>query len=112
MKTWEIIISGRVQGVGYRFFTLRTADRLGLNGTVRNLPSGQVEVRINCEQGTLSILLDELKLGPGLASVTDVFVNELPELTEYENFRITNTSISFYSILLYFLFFASSVFLL
>ena len=89
MKTWEIIISGRVQGVGYRFFTLRTADRLGLKGTVRNLPSGQVEVRTNCEQGTLLNLLDELKRGPGLASVTDVFVNELPELTEYENFRIT-----------------------
>ena len=89
MKTWEIIISGRVQGVGYRFFTLRTADRLGLKGTVRNLPSGQVEVRINCEQETLLSLLDELKLGPGMASVTDVFVNELPELTEYENFRIT-----------------------
>ena len=38
-------VNGRVQGVGFRWWTRRTADRLGIAGSVRNLPDGSVEVQ-------------------------------------------------------------------
>ena len=44
MAAYRYLVSGRVQGVGYRYFVLREAERLGLAGFARNLPDGRVEV--------------------------------------------------------------------
>jgi acylphosphatase len=68
------IVSGRVQNVGYRAFVLRYARALGLDGTVRNLPSGQVEVVAEGDENSLNHLLPLLKQGPPAARVTDVSV--------------------------------------
>jgi len=70
----EIFISGDVQGVGYRFFTQRAAAELGLSGWARNLYDGRVQVEVEGPRAHVEELLVRLRVGPRLASVTDVAV--------------------------------------
>lgn len=58
------IVEGRVQGVGYRWFVQKTATKLGINGYVRNLPDGSVELEAEGDTESLDILITELKKGP------------------------------------------------
>ena len=62
-------VSGRVQGVGFRYWTLRTATGLGLRGTVRNATDGTVEVEAAGLASALDRLRDALLEGPGHAHV-------------------------------------------
>jgi acylphosphatase len=83
-----VLVSGRVQNVGYRAFVLRYARALGVSGTVRNLPSGRVEVVAEGDEQTLNRLLTLLQQGPPAARVTDVSV-QWGDATGVENaFRI------------------------
>jgi acylphosphatase len=75
MKTLHAIVSGRVQGVGFRYFVEEKALCLGLNGWVRNLRSGQVEVLATGEEEDIDRFLSALKRGPGLSKVTHVEVD-------------------------------------
>lgn len=68
----HLIVSGRVQGVGFREFTRRTALRLGIAGWVRNLPGGEVEVLARLPAGCKAAFLAELRRGPGHAEVTGI----------------------------------------
>jgi len=70
----EIFVSGDVQGVGYRFFTQRAAAELGLSGWARNLYDGRVQVEAEGPRPRIEELLARLRVGPRLASVTDVAV--------------------------------------
>ncbi len=70
----DIIVSGNVQGVGYRAFTQRTADALQVSGWVRNLPDGRVQVEVEGPRANVEELLARLRVGPRLSSVTDVAV--------------------------------------
>ena len=70
MPAYRYVVSGRVQGVGYRYFVLRQADVLGLSGYARNLADGAVEV---VAEGTEAVLADfeaRLREGPSFAEVT------------------------------------------
>lgn len=69
------IVSGRVQGVGYRNHALEAALRLNLRGMVRNLGAGQVEVVAEGARGELEQLLAALREGPPAARVTHVQVS-------------------------------------
>ena len=70
----EVIVSGDVQGVGYRAFTQRAAKDLGLSGWVRNLYDGRVQVEVEGPRAKVEELLARLRQGPSLAEVTDVSV--------------------------------------
>jgi acylphosphatase len=70
----EIVVSGQVQGVGYRFFTQRAAEELQLSGRVCNLPDGRVQVKVEGPRARVEELLARLRVGPRLSSVTDVAV--------------------------------------
>jgi len=70
----HLIISGRVQGVGFRAHTQREAERLGLNGWVRNLPDGRVELVAEGEPAPVNQLVDWCRSGPARARVADVRV--------------------------------------
>ncbi len=72
LMTCHYLVSGRVQGVGYRYFTAREARGLGLEGWVRNLPDGRVEVVARGEIGALEALLGRLWQGPPLSRVAGV----------------------------------------
>ncbi len=68
----RFFVSGRVQGVGYRFFAQRAAEEWGLHGYVRNRQDGRVEVFAMGTAEQLRQLGKELKKGPMMALVTDV----------------------------------------
>jgi acylphosphatase len=69
-------ISGRVQGVGFRWFAREEARRLGLSGWVTNLPNGDVEVAAGGEASSLDRLRRALDVGPTGAGVASVEVIE------------------------------------
>lgn len=69
-------VSGAVQGVGYRYFTQRVSERIGVTGYVKNLRDGRVEVYAVGSASQLSALRRELEHGPQGASVSEVFDEE------------------------------------
>jgi acylphosphatase len=72
MAAYRYLVTGRVQGVGYRYFVLREAERLGLAGFARNLPDGRVEVVAEGAEEVLGELEARLRDGPSFASVAAV----------------------------------------
>ena len=68
----RLMISGRVQGVGYRYWTVAEARRLGLDGWVRNLSDGRVEILALGLQERLDGLENACHAGPPAARVTSV----------------------------------------
>jgi acylphosphatase len=68
----RIHISGRVQGVGYRYFALGVAERLGIAGYAANLSDGRVEVYAIGTPTQLQTLLEELRRGPRGALVEKI----------------------------------------
>ena len=84
MKASRFLVSGVVQGVGYRIFTVRAARSLGLRGYARNLPDGRVEVVAAGEAGSLGRLRERLQTGPRGAIVngleeTETEIDAVPE---------------------------------
>ncbi len=74
MVTKRFVVSGRVQGVGFRYFVVREAEALGLAGWVRNLPDGRVEVLASGEGGPVDVLEGRLWQGPPYARIAGVEV--------------------------------------
>lgn len=72
MNRLEARVHGLVQGVGYRFFVVRHARRLGLAGFVRNLADGSVEVAAEGEMDSLKELLRLLSIGPPGSKVDSI----------------------------------------
>ncbi len=69
MQTLHVRISGRVQGVGFRWFVREEARRLGVSGWVTNLTSGDVEVKAAGERSSIDRLRQALAVGPSGARV-------------------------------------------
>lgn len=65
----HMVVSGIVQGVGFRFFTQRLAHQYGLVGYVRNLPDGRVEIEAEGAKGLLQDFLREIRRGPRFGHV-------------------------------------------
>ncbi len=70
------VISGRVQRVGFRFFTEDAASREGLNGWVQNLPDGRVEIEAEGEAEAVERFERNIRRGPPGARVSDVQVDD------------------------------------
>lgn len=71
----HLLVHGRVQGIGYRFFTQDLASRLGLAGWVRNLPDGNVEAFVEGPRQAIETFVEELKKGPPMARVESIAVD-------------------------------------
>jgi acylphosphatase len=78
MPIKRFLISGVVQGVGYRFFTRRAARNLGLAGYVRNLADGSVEAVARGNDEKLAALESVLRRGPSASRVDAVTVEDYP----------------------------------
>ncbi len=84
------VVHGQVQGVGYRYWAHHTAKRYeGINGRVRNLPDGTVEVEAECmERAPLEALLAEMHTGPSAAHVDSVDAQWRTGPGKYTGFRV------------------------
>ena len=84
----HIRVQGRVQGVGFRAFAARAAERLELIGGVRNLRDGQVELEVEGLKSEIESLLRELKSGPPMAHVARIDIEWSTATGRYSGFSI------------------------
>ncbi|MEC9412355.1 MAG: acylphosphatase [Pseudomonadota bacterium] len=87
IKQKHCLISGRVQGVSYRYSAQQQAHKLGVTGWVRNLADGQVELLIQGETQQLEDMLNWANQGPRFAEVNSIEVTEQSAdltLTDFE----------------------------
>ena len=80
-------LKGRVQKVGFRYFTLRMANELGIKGWVRNLSNGDVEVHAEGPEGEMGQFLLQIESGPSFAIVEQVDAQKVMP-GKYQGFSI------------------------
>ena len=90
MNACRFVVSGRVQGVGFRYFVSREANALGLVGWVRNLADGRVEVLVAGDDAVLHVFEGRLWTGPPHARIATV-TNEAAEAPAWAEFRVLST---------------------
>lgn len=86
------IVSGHVQGVGYRYFVVENANLLNLKGWVRNCVDGDVEVLAEGNQFDLERLVPILETGPAGSHVIDVSLEWQPAENTFTRFSIRPTA--------------------
>jgi acylphosphatase len=84
----HIIVHGRVQGVGFRYFVQHIGNRLGLVGNVRNCPDSTVEIVVEGDAKRIADLVKQVEKGPSMAWVRRVDVLDLPVQGTYGSFSI------------------------
>ena len=84
----RVLVEGRVQGVGFRWFTRRVAKELGVLGWVRNLPDGRVEACAAGDEEALHRFVERLRDGPRGGRVQKMEVRELADARELGEFEI------------------------
>jgi acylphosphatase len=84
----RLVISGRVQGVGFRWFARDAAAREGVMGWVRNLPDGRVEAYVEGDADAVDRFERAVRQGPGSARVSDVLVVPDDPSGGYKDFSI------------------------
>ena len=87
-KAKQVIVHGRVQGVGFRYFVQETGSRLGLTGDVRNRHDGTVMIRVEGDELLIEEFLNEVRRGPRMARVERVQTEEVPPSGKYKAFQI------------------------
>ena len=86
--TVNIKITGKVQGVGFRYFVLRQAQELGITGWVSNKSNGNVEALAQGDKEDLEQFIAKVKQGPSFSSVDDVILNWEDGQENYTSFEI------------------------
>jgi acylphosphatase len=84
-------VTGRVQGVGFRYYVVTEAAGLDLTGWVRNRRDGSVEVMAEGQKGKLTALVQALKRGSRSSIVNDVFTEWLDATGEFQSFSARTT---------------------
>jgi acylphosphatase len=87
-KAVRLVVSGLVQGVGFRWYVKRVADDYGVNGYVRNLDDGSVESVAEGDSSAVHGFLNEVKVGPSSAHITGVNIDWLEYEGKYKGFNI------------------------
>jgi acylphosphatase len=83
----HLLISGVVQGVGYRFFAIRKADAYGLKGFAKNLIDGSVEVVAEGDRGLIEEFIKDLRRGPISAHVSDIRIEWTTPTYKFQGFQ-------------------------
>lgn len=84
----RFIIKGKVQEVGFRYYTVRTARSLGIVGAVKNLPDGTVEAIAEGSPGAMESFRRQLERGPAYAQVTSIDEVEIAPTGRYAGFDL------------------------
>lgn len=87
-KKLEIIVSGRVQGIGYRAFSMRAAENCNIKGSVKNLVDGRVKILAIGEEEAMEQFVAKLKKGPTFSLVRELTINELDTMEDYKDFQV------------------------
>ncbi len=88
MVSAHVFITGKVQGVYFRYRTRDEAKKYGVNGWVRNLPDGRVEAIFAGQKENVEELIDFVSKGPSRAKVLDVNVNWQDYNGEFKEFKV------------------------
>ena len=84
----RLVVSGMVQGVGFRFFTCRVAAKYPLVGYVRNLPDGDVEVVAEGKKEVVRSFMDEVARGPSYSRVIGIKTFSEQPTGQYRSFGV------------------------
>ena len=87
-KRASIKVFGRVQGVGFRYYTEKLATSLGITGYVKNLPDGSVYIVAEGDSFNLDLFIERVKRGPSLAHVDNIIVDYNDYKNEFNLFEI------------------------
>ena len=82
------IVSGRVQGVGYRYYARQAAQTLGVRGWIRNLPDGSCELQVAGSAELLQRFHADLMRGPRGSRVDDIAEERLVQVPDWQSFQI------------------------
>lgn len=84
----KILVNGLVQGVGFRYYVLRHAENLRLNGYVQNLFTGEVLTEVEGDKSLINELIKQIKIGPMKSHVTNCSVEWSENKNEFTRFEV------------------------
>ncbi|MGD0338196.1 MAG: acylphosphatase [Bacteroidota bacterium] len=84
----HILIRGFVQGVGFRYFVYRIGVNLHLQGYVRNLVTGEVEIEIEGDRSLVEEMISQVRVGPRMSHITDVAIEWREPQHDFPAFEI------------------------
>lgn len=87
MKTYHFLIKGEVQGVGYRITAYLNATRLGITGSVKNLPNDNVEVFAQGDEKIIDNFKKYLKIGSSMSRVSEID-EDILDKPEFKDFQV------------------------
>jgi acylphosphatase len=88
IKTFRVLLSGRVQGVGFRYFVHDMATRFSVNGYVQNTRDNKVEIICQGQENNLDMFILAVKKGPALSFVSEFLMEEIKDFSFYDIFDI------------------------
>lgn len=88
LKRLEAVVSGQVQGIGYRFFARHHAEKLGLKGYAKNAPDETVEIIAEGEEAQLKKFLQLLEKGPPFSRVDNVHADWAEARKDFSGFEV------------------------
>ncbi|KOH46631.1 acylphosphatase [Sunxiuqinia dokdonensis] len=83
-----MLLSGRVQGVGFRYFVQQKARECQLTGWVKNLPNGKVEIEAEGEEQDINCFIDYLKIGNGYSRTNQLSQSQVQPSADFSDFTI------------------------
>ena len=87
MRTLQIKVLGRVQGVGFRFYANKRANEFKLKGYVKNMTDGSVYIEVEGEDSVVKTFVSWCERGPAWSRVSELKISEIP-FVGYEKFEI------------------------
>ena len=87
-KKFKLLVSGRVQGVGFRYFASAKAEIYDIKGYVRNTIDDKVEIICEGVKEAVDLFISEIKDGPSFSSVENVQITEIKDLQDFKFFEI------------------------
>lgn len=78
-ECYSVRVKGKVQGVGFRFYTQKTAKELGVRGFVKNMPNGSVYIEAEADPDKMEVFINWVNKGPEWARVDSVSLQEKPQ---------------------------------
>lgn len=88
MIRYSILVDGRVQGVGFRYFTQIVAHKLNLTGWCENLMDGKVKIEIQGLEEDIHLFIATIKKGNNFCRIDDINLINIPILTDEKKYKI------------------------